>query len=815
MARTRFYPIWMLPVLLLASCGGTPSASASSSQTSYATTSSLPSSESLTSTSPGGVVAGAEEIAKAADVYYDKIVTGSSLLAAAGLSGQEELTYGNVVNLFYQAFKDVLPAPTGGRYLCGAPSLDVSAAPSSYQTGLKFLMDHGLYANEDGSTSSLLFSPDALMSASTLWTWIDRIHAYMGTSPQNDFFSSVNHDFLYAANNPLFAGVTPESSFRYTNIVNSRNIQAWVKKALGSTSTDPHLQSAKALYDSVFDAANRADRSLGLLSAVDALASTNEASFLPTLESLSASQGYSPLLTGSSFDTITDPNGSGYVLSELLSAPTYPNSLTGSDLTAYIATQVSAYSEVFKSLGLAEEKATSLGQGYGQALSAIIAAYQAKTTHYDRVRFTDLKGDIYGANFDLFKEFIAMGYSPLSDANKIPYVLSSHYSWMEAELDGLFSASATLEMKQAFTIVNEITHYQVALPDAALAAYLGISDPATYRQNIDFFYGNLRPLLSSDIANYYFGTSDYPRNLTVSRSLFDSIKSAFASRISGESWLSDTAKSASRTKLNAMKSSLFMTLQDNSFLSYPEVGAVSVSDGGSCYHNLIKVDQGQVTKWMSLLGQADSFALEVALIDPLTANAFYVPWQNGYAMTLGFLLSKDNFASMSSEQLYSDLGWGIGHEMTHGFDTNGIFYDESGNYTTTWWPAADQTAYKYRANQVVSFYDGYEVYPGLAAKGEKEVSENVADLGGIRLLLDLGASQTSFDYGKFFNYAATNFCDIASRSRFLAKNYNDVHAFGRVRINRCFASLNEFANTYSLREGDHMYVAPSDRVAIW
>ena len=142
MARTRFYPIWMLPVLLLASCGGTPSASASSSQTSYATTSSLPSSESLTSTSPGGVVAGAEEIAKAADVYYDKIVTGSSLLAAAGLSGQEELTYGNVVNLFYQAFKDVLPAPTGGRYLCGAPSLDVSAAPSSYQTGLKFLMDH-------------------------------------------------------------------------------------------------------------------------------------------------------------------------------------------------------------------------------------------------------------------------------------------------------------------------------------------------------------------------------------------------------------------------------------------------------------------------------------------------------------------------------------------------------------------------------------------------------------------------------------------------------------------------------------------------
>ena len=116
---------------------------------------------------------------------------------------------------------------------------------------------------------------------------------------------------------------------------------------------------------------------------------------------------------------------------------------------------------------------------------------------------------------------------------------------------------------------------------------------------------------------------------------------------------------------------------------------------------------------------------------------------------------------------------------------------------------------------MVSFYDGYEIYPGLAAKGEKEVSENVADLGGIRLLLDLGASQTSFDYGKFFNYAATNFCDIASRSRFLAKNYNDVHAFGRARINRCFASFNEFANTYSLKEGDHMYVAPTARVAIW
>ena len=43
----------------------------------------------------------------------------------------------------------------------------------------------------------------------------------------------------------------------------------------------------------------------------------------------------------------------------------------------------------------------------------------------------------------------------------------------------------------------------------------------------------------------------------------------------------------------------------------------------------------------------------------------------------------------------------------HGFDANGVKYDEAGAYNDKWWSEADQKAFVERSAKVASFNDGY------------------------------------------------------------------------------------------------------------
>ena len=43
----------------------------------------------------------------------------------------------------------------------------------------------------------------------------------------------------------------------------------------------------------------------------------------------------------------------------------------------------------------------------------------------------------------------------------------------------------------------------------------------------------------------------------------------------------------------------------------------------------------------------------------------------------------------------------------------------------------------------------------------------------------------------------------------------DVHPMNYLRVNATLQQYDEFLNFYGITEGDNMYLAPEDRVAIW
>ena len=44
---------------------------------------------------------------------------------------------------------------------------------------------------------------------------------------------------------------------------------------------------------------------------------------------------------------------------------------------------------------------------------------------------------------------------------------------------------------------------------------------------------------------------------------------------------------------------------------------------------------------------------------------------------------------------------------------------------------------------------------------------------------------------------------------------NDTHPMCYLRINATLQQFDEFLDCYDIKEGDGMYLAPEDRVAIW
>lgn len=202
--------------------------------------------------------------------------------------------------------------------------------------------------------------------------------------------------------------------------------------------------------------------------------------------------------------------------------------------------------------------------------------------------------------------------------------------------------------------------------------------------------------------------------------------------------------------------------------------------------------------------------------DPLTANAFYYPGFNSIYITLGFMSCYPGASTLSATDLFADYGWVVAHEISHGFDSSGIYYDQNGKYYDKgWFSAADQSAYDDRTKAVNNFYNGYEVMPGSGTNGKTVLGEAIADINGLHLVMEVSKEKTGFDYERFFKRCADHYGDYASRYTYTSQLASDEHPFGRARVNLAFMTIDEWHEAFSSQEGDAMYVAPEDRIRIW
>jgi putative endopeptidase len=211
---------------------------------------------------------------------------------------------------------------------------------------------------------------------------------------------------------------------------------------------------------------------------------------------------------------------------------------------------------------------------------------------------------------------------------------------------------------------------------------------------------------------------------------------------------------------------------------------------------------------------------------PQTVNAYYNPGFNEVVFPASILQPPFFDAERDEAANYGAIGAVIGHEIGHGFDDQGSKYDGTGRLAD-WWEPSDREAFEERTKALIEQFDALspKLTPGLHVNGALTIGENIGDLGGLSIawkayLISLdGAEPPVIDElsgAQRFFYAWVQTWRLKARKeeveRLLAL---DPHSPDEFRGNQIVRNIDEFYETFSVSEGDAMWLEPAARVTIW
>lgn len=200
-------------------------------------------------------------------------------------------------------------------------------------------------------------------------------------------------------------------------------------------------------------------------------------------------------------------------------------------------------------------------------------------------------------------------------------------------------------------------------------------------------------------------------------------------------------------------------------------------------------------------------------MSPATVNAYYHPFKNIIVFPAAILQAPFYSLKQSSSQNYGGIGAVIAHEISHAFDNNGALFDEYGNLNN-WWTDQDRAHFKKLSQQMIDEFNGLP-FAGQKVNGKLTVSENIADDGGLSCALEAAKQEDDVDLKAFFlNWGRIWRMKATTQYMQLLLSI-DVHAPNKLRANVQAQNMDEFYETFQVKEGDGMYKAPADRVRIW
>ena len=198
---------------------------------------------------------------------------------------------------------------------------------------------------------------------------------------------------------------------------------------------------------------------------------------------------------------------------------------------------------------------------------------------------------------------------------------------------------------------------------------------------------------------------------------------------------------------------------------------------------------------------------------PTWFNCAYNPSQNSIYIFGAFARGAIYNPEMSDEELLGTIGFVIGHEISHAFDSRGCQYEKDGNLSK-WWSDENMETFARKNQKLADYFNAMHPWEGQNFNGDTMTGEACADMASIKCMLRVAEKIEDFDYDVFFTSIA-NLWLLKGTLQYAYFNINDVHPMPYLRVNASLQQFDEFIDLYDIKPGDNMYLPEEDRVKIW
>ncbi len=699
------------------------------------------------------------------------------------------------------------PQLRGNNLRAAIPREEFTDIPEWARPELEPVFDAGIAAG----TAEGIFSPDENVTAEQMELFVERVFTIYGTNPKDSFYASVNKDMLETLTIP--EGAEMAGTLYTIRDEANRQVNEIIKESASGTPSAGSAQAKiKILYDSLMDMDSRNREGFAPIeNDLKAISDVKSVSELDGVMILEGTQSALSVLTG--FELTIDANDSNKYLTMFkpASAKQVKQIYDGT-----AETQKNAYMKYIKTL------LTLCGEDNETALANAQA-------------FFDFEKQLSDSSLTIAEQY---------DLEKTYNIYSLE------ELKQIFSA---VDIESAFTQTGLYDGSRILVKDKGNMTKLAelLTD-----ENIDLIKNYLKISLIAECAEF-FGEDFRNAGITYSQealgmegaksleeeaaetiaeALPDYVGMAYAEkycsdevisdittmahevidvykeRISKLDWMSSATKEKALLKLNTMRINIGAPDYSKTKSPLDTADLKSVKDGGSYYKNMMEIARAMKNEDARI--SSEPVDKNQWITTPQTVNAFYMPNFNSINFPIAFLQSPIYDKNASFEENLGGVGFVIGHELTHAFDSSGAQYDEKGN-AANWWTDEDKAAFDALCDKVIDYFDGTETAPGIVTDGTLTLTENIADLGALSCVTEIGNKTDGFDFKKMYESYAKLWMATASREYMQSMVYEDTHSPAKVRVDRVLQSCDKFYEVYEIDEDDGMYIAPEDRVTIW
>ncbi|CAB3411008.1 unnamed protein product [Caenorhabditis bovis] len=336
-------------------------------------------------------------------------------------------------------------------------------------------------------------------------------------------------------------------------------------------------------------------------------------------------------------------------------------------------------------------------------------------------------------------------------------------------------------------------------------------------------------------VDYMYPTEADVQNIRNSAGgIINNIVSSFQGMIEQLDWMdADTKKKALAKTDTLQKNIAFPDWIKNDTALDAYYGPLDISDTDNYYDIYDKLIKFNIYLQYNQLTFASTDRSDF-LGQPGTVNAWYQPELNSITFPAGILVPPYFHPQWPPSINYGGMGLVAGHELTHGFDDQGVQWDGVGNLNE-WMSPDSKNGFLNMTSCVVDEYNHFcpldsAKYSPNCVKGSQTQGENIADNGGIHAayrgyrthqsldgpdarLPDRLFGQFTHDQLFFLNFAQV-WCEIRRSDDDLYKQIMvDPHSPSMYRVFGTIQNFPAFQTAFNCPTGSKS--APADHCRVW